>query len=121
PSSSRSRPLSRKLTCLRLSFPNRTADSTSKCSLKGAETILMPNSSSLERTKSRRHYALPVAAQLNRLARSNDCRSDDINSIKENTDEVHDQLVRTSARIADGVRECSEADPGGFHSMEGTR
>src|SRR5256885_15677406 len=50
------------------------------------------------------------------LARPNRYRSDDINSIKENTDEIHDQLVRTSARIADGVRECTEADPGGFHS-----
>src|SRR5881628_1618116 len=40
---------------------------------------------------------------------------------KENTDEVHDQLVRTSARIAYGVRECPEADTGGFHSMEGAR
>jgi hypothetical protein len=38
----------------------------------------------------------------------NDCRSDDINSIKENTGEVHDQLVRTSARIAYGVRECQK-------------
>jgi len=37
------------------------------------------------------------------LARLNDYRSDDINSIKENTDEVHDQLGRTFARIANGV------------------
>src|SRR5438128_2584680 len=61
------------------------------------------------------------AAQPSRLARLNDYRSDDINSIEEDANEVHDQLVRTSARIADGVRECPEADPGGFHSMEGTR
>src|SRR5438874_10895316 len=39
----------------------------------------------------------------------------------EDADEVHDQLVRTSARIAYGVRECPEADTGGFHSMEGVR
>src|SRR5229473_1087633 len=62
-----------------------------------------------------------VKSRKNGNSGQNDCRYDDINSIKENTDEVHDQLVRTFARIAYGVRECPEADTGGFHSMEGAR
>src|ERR1700730_17206259 len=37
---------------------------------------------------------------------------------KEDTDEVHDHLERTFARIAHRVRECPEADSGGLHSME---
>ncbi len=35
--------------------------------------------------------------------------------------EIHDQLERTFTRIADGVRECPEANSGGFHPMEGAR
>src|ERR1700738_3485613 len=40
---------------------------------------------------------------------------------KEDTDEVHDHLERTFARIAHRVRECPEADFGGLHSMESAR
>src|SRR6266568_3873609 len=61
------------------------------------------------------------AAVAGSLGRLNDYRSDNINSIKENTDEIYDQLVRASARIAYGIRKCPEADTGGFHSMESAR
>ena len=47
--------------------------------------------------------------------------ANNLNLLKEKTDEIHDQLVRTSSRIACRIRECPEADPGGFHSMEGSR
>src|SRR6266700_2103958 len=40
---------------------------------------------------------------------------------KEDTDEVHDLLERTFARIAHRVRECPEADSGGLYSMESAR
>src|SRR5712691_5248044 len=56
-----------------------------------------------------------------KLARPNSSRSEDFNSIEEDANEVHDQLVRTPARFAYRVRECPEADTGGFHSMEGAR
>ena len=42
------------------------------------------------------------------LARPNRSCSEDFNSIEEDADEVHDQLVRTPARFAYRVRECPE-------------
>src|SRR5260370_5908247 len=54
------------------------------------------------------------------LGHLNDYRSDDT-TIKENTYEIHAHLVRTSARIAYGILQCTEADSGGFRSMEGAR
>jgi hypothetical protein len=35
--------------------------------------------------------------------------------------EIHDQLVRASAGVAAGIRECAEGDSGGIHPMEGAR
>src|SRR5207244_865070 len=45
----------------------------------------------------------------------------DLNSTEENANEIRDQLVRTGAGFAHGVRECPEANPGGIRSMEGAR